>query len=163
MTEQASLYERLGGLEALETFAQVVVKRAMLDETIGHIWEHLTEDVVQKEISGFVDWLCHYWGGPREYHGPDMATVHRGMGITEEYWDALFALIDECYVEFEVDPDIVKEVDAFLRSFKSAIVGSPRFRDVVKAHPDMDVMKGMKSVGVNWPAAPAADATPAAS
>lgn len=151
MTEQASLYERLGGLEALETFAEVVVRRAMLDETIGHIWDHLTEDVVQKEISGFIDWLCEYWGGPRKYHGPDMATVHRGMGITEEYWDALFKIINECYVEFGLAPELAEEVDTFLRRFKPAIVGSPTFRDVVKANPNMDLMKGMKSVGVHWP------------
>ena len=155
MTEQASLYERLGGLEALETFAQVVVKRAMLDDTIGHIWNHRTEDQVQKEISGFVDWLCEYWGGPRKYHGPDMATVHRGMGITEEYWDALFALIDNCYEEFGLTQELRDEVDTFLRSFKPAIVGSPSFKDIVKKNPDMDVMKGMKGVGISWPAAPA--------
>lgn len=151
MTEQASLYERLGGLEAIETFARVAVTRCMLDDTIGHIWNHLTEDVVQKEISGFVDWLCEYWGGPRSYHGPDMATVHRGMGITEEYWDALFRVLDELYVEFELAPELVEEVDTFLRTFKPAIVGSPTFREVLQANPDMDVMQGMKSVGVHWP------------
>lgn len=155
MTEQASLYERLGGLEALETFAQVVVKRCMVDDTIGHIWDHLTEDVVQKEISGFVDWMSEYWGGPRKYTGPDMATVHRGMGVTEEYWDALFAIIDDCYVEFGLAQELIDEVDPFLRSFKPAIVGSPTFKEIVRDNPDIDVFAGMKSVGVTWPAPPA--------
>ncbi|MBO1902988.1 group 1 truncated hemoglobin [Leucobacter weissii] len=152
MTEQASLYDRLGGREALQTFASVVVKRAMLDDTIGHIWNHATEYSVQREINGFVDWMSEHWGGPDKYHGPDMATIHRGMGITEEYWDALFVIIDNAYEEFGLAPELVEEVDAYLRSFKPAIVGSPTLRNVAKEHPDMDVMDGIKSVGVVWPA-----------
>jgi len=155
MTEQASLYDRLGGMEALWTISQTVVKRCMLDPTIGHIWDHLTEDVVQKEIEHFVDWMSDYWGGPVKYTGRDLTTVHRGMGITEEYWDALFAIIDQCYEDFDVAPDIRVEIDTFLRKFKPAIVGSPSFKDVVAQYPDMDVREGMRGVGVVWPPVPA--------
>jgi hemoglobin len=151
VTQQATLYERLGGYDAIATFAAVVVKRAMLDDTIGHIWDHKSEDEVFEEVSNFVDWLSAYWGGPARYHGRDLVTVHKGMGITEEYWDALFALVDNCYEEFGLAPDLRDEVDTFLRSFKPAIVGSPSFRQVVKDHPDMDITQGMKSVGVQWP------------
>jgi len=31
------------------------------------------------------------------------------------------------------------------------VIGSPSYRDVVLAHPEMDPAKGMKSVGVIWP------------
>ena len=72
---------------------------------------------------------------------------------TTPQWSALF--IDNCYVEFGLTPDLIEEVDTFLRSFKPAVVGSPSFKDVVQANPDMDVMKGMKGVGIKWPAAPA--------
>lgn len=153
MTEQASLYERLGGLPAVKMLAATLVTRAMLNPTIGHIWNHKTEAEVQGEISGFVEFLGMHWGGPHTYHGPDMATSHRGMGITEEYWDALFAdIVTPAYAEFGLPDREAGEIDEFLRSFKGVIVGSPSFKDVVKAHPDMDVMEGMKSVGVIWPA-----------
>ncbi len=85
--------------------------------------------------------------------GLDMATAHRGMGITEEYWDALFDdIVTPAYAEFGIPQREAEEVDAFLRSFKSVVVGSPSFKDVLREHPYMDVMQGMKSVGVHWPA-----------
>ncbi|TQC45433.1 group 1 truncated hemoglobin [Rhodococcus sp. WS4] len=152
MNEQESLYDRLGGLESVKFLARVLVTRAMLNPTIGHIWNHKTEAEVQEEISGFVEFLGMHWGGPHIYHGPDMATSHRGMGITEEYWDALFNdIVTPAYEEFDIPQREAEEVDAFLRSFKSVIVGSPAFKDVLAANPDMDVMQGMKSVGVVWP------------
>lgn len=153
MTEPASLYDRLGGLETVKFLAKTLVVRAMLNPTIGHIWNHKTEAEVQEEISGFVEFLGMHWGGPHTYHGPDMATSHRGMGITEEYWDALFDdIVTPAFAEFDIPTREAEDIEAFLRSYKSVIVGSPTFKDVVKEHPDMDVMAGMKSVGVTWPA-----------
>lgn len=153
LPDDASLYDRLGGLESVKFLAKTLVTRAMLNPTIGHIWNHKTEQEVQGEINGFVEFLGMHWGGPHVYHGPDMATSHRGMGITEEYWDALFDdIVTPAYAEFDIPKREAEEVDAFLRSYKSVIVGSPTFKDVVKAHPEMDVLEGMKSVGVNWPA-----------
>lgn len=52
-----------------------------------------------------------------------------------------------------VPQDIREEVTAFLTQFKPAVIGSPSYRDVVLSHPDMDVTKGMKSVGIHWPKA----------
>ena len=154
-SDQPSLYDRVGGLEAVQFLARTLVTRAILNPTIGHVWNHKTEAEVQEEISGFVEFLGMHWGGPHTYHGPDMATSHRGMGITEEYWDALFDdIVTPAFEEFAIPQREAEEIDAFLRSFKSVVVGSPRFREVLQAHPDMDVMQGMKSVGVNWPAAP---------
>ncbi len=154
MSEQqdASLYDRLGGLETVEFLARILVTRAILDPTIGHVWKHKTEAEIQEEISGFVDFLGMHWGGPQVYHGPDMATAHRGMGVTEEYWDALFNdIVTPAYAEFNLPEREAKEIDEFLRSFKSVVVGSPTFREVLVANPDMNVMEGMKSVGVVWP------------
>ena len=80
-----------------------------------------------------------------------MVTAHRGMGLTEVHWKAVFEAIDECYENFNVPQDIREEVTAFLTQFKPAVIGSPSYRDVVLAHPDMDVTKGMKSGGIHWP------------
>lgn len=152
MTDQQALYYRVGGLEGVKFLAQTLVKRAILNPTIGHIWNHKTQAEIQEEIAGFVEFLGMHWGGPHTYHGPDMATAHRGMGITEEYWDALFDdIVTPAYAEFDIPQREAEEIDAFLRSFKSVVVGSPTYREVIVANPDMDVMEGMQSVGVIWP------------
>ncbi|MEU1303679.1 group I truncated hemoglobin [Streptomyces shenzhenensis] len=151
-TEQASLYERLGGYDAISKFAAQVIAGAMRNPVIGHYWDHASEDSVFEEHINFVDWLSAHWGGEARYRGRDLVTTHRGMGITEEHWDALFEVIEECYDANDLAPELRAEVDSFLRRFKPAIVGSPSFRQVVMDHPDIDITEGMKSVGIRWPA-----------
>lgn len=159
MTDETSLYYRLGGLDTVKFLARILVQRAILNPTIGHVWNHKTQAEIQEEIAGFVEFLGEHWGGPHTYTGPDMATAHRGMGITEEYWTALFdEIVTPAYTEFNLPEREAKEIDDFLRSFKPVVVGSPSFRDVLKANPEMDVMQGMESVGVHWPAANATEA-----
>ena len=62
---------------------------------IGHIWAHVSESSFQKEHINFVDFLCKHWGGNTVYRGRDMVTAHRGMGLTEVHWKAVFEAIDE--------------------------------------------------------------------
>lgn len=147
------LYDRLGGLPVVTFLAKTLVQRAMLNPTIGHVWNHKTQAEVQEEINGFIEFLGEHWGGPHTYTGPDMATAHRGMGVTEEYWTALFDdIVTPAYAEFGLPEREAKEIDDFLRSFKDVVVGSPSFKDVLIANPEMDVLAGMESVGVHWPA-----------
>lgn len=151
------LYDRLGGLPVVTFLAKTLVQRAMLNPTIGHIWNHKTQSEVQEEITSFVEFLGEHWGGPHTYTGRDMATAHRGMGVTEEYWTALFdEIVTPAYAEFGLPEREAKEIDEFLRSFKDVVVGSPTFKDVLVANPEMDVLAGMESVGVHWPASRAA-------
>ena len=100
MSEEKTLYERIGGYEAIYKFAEDVIARFMDDEEVGHIWDHMSQDRVFKEHQNFVDWLCEHWGGPMMYRGRDLVTVHRGMGVTERYWDVLFEKVDEAYEKF---------------------------------------------------------------
>lgn len=156
-TDDRPLYDRLGGLPVVTFLAKTLVQRAMLNPTIGHIWNHKTQSEVQEEITSFVEFLGEHWGGPHTYTGRDMATAHRGMGVTEEYWTALFdEIVTPAYAEFGLPEREAKEIDEFLRSFKDVVVGSPAFKDVLVANPEMDVLAGMESVGVHWPVSRAA-------
>lgn len=123
----------------------------MAHPVIGHIWAHMSESTFQKEHINFVDFLSQHWGGSAKYRGRDMVTAHRGMGLTEEHWQATLDCLEECYNDYDLAPELRKEVNDFLVKFKPAVIGSPSYRDVVLAHPEMDPAKGMKSVGVIWP------------
>jgi len=150
-----SLYERLGGYDPISAFASTVLKRAMQDEVIGHFWNHATEASLYEEHINFVDFLCLHWGGETRYRGKDMVEAHRGMGVTEKDWDRLFSVVmEKCYDEYNLAPELREEVNAFLKKFKPVVVGSPTYRSIVLENPDMDITKGMKSVGVVWPPKP---------
>lgn len=149
--DKPSLYERVGGYDGIYHFAAASLRKAMAHPDIGHIWGHMSESTFHKEHINFVDFLAAHWGGNVKYRGRDMITAHRGMGLTDVHWQAMFDCMEECYEEFDVAQDVRDEIDAFLRKFERVIIGSPSFRDVVLDNPEMDITKGMKSVGVIWP------------
>ncbi|MGW4337475.1 group I truncated hemoglobin [Rhodococcus koreensis] len=148
---QPSLYERLGGYDAIYIFAAEALKKGMAHPDIGHIWAHMSESTFYKEHINFVDFLSAQWGGNVRYRGRDMLTAHRGMGLTEVHWNAMFDCLYECYDQIGLPQGLRDEIDASFNKYKPAIVGSPSYRDVVLEHPEIDVTKGMKSVGVMWP------------
>ena len=149
--KQKSLYERVGGYDVIYKMAAAGLRRAMADPVIGHFWNHMSESSFKREHINFVDFLVAQWGGNDNYRGKDMITTHRGMGITEEHWDALMNCIAQGHAEASLPKALAEEIQAFFRKWKPAVVGSPSYRDVVLAHPDMDVTKGMASVGIVWP------------
>lgn len=152
MTEQATLYERLGGWNSIYAFSVTGLKHAIEHPALAPFWQHATEDMIQHETLNLIDFLATRWGGPNTYRGKDMVTTHRGMGVTEDHWDALFEALEQTYNEFGLPQELRDEVNTDLQELKPAIVGSPAYREVILANPDIDIMKGMKSVGVHWPA-----------
>lgn len=146
-----SLYSRLGGYDAIYQFAAEALRKAMAHPDIGHIWDHMSESTFQKEHINFVDFLSAQWGGNVLYRGRDMVTTHRGMGLTEVHWKAMFDCLESCYEDFQLPQELREEINATFNRFKPAVVGSPSYRDVVLAHARMDITKGMRSVGVVWP------------
>lgn len=154
MSDKLSIYERLGGYEAIYVFAEDVLSRLMDDDEIGHIWEHMSQDRILLEHQNFVDWLCEHFGGPMMYRGRDLVTVHRGMGITERHWDILFEKFDEAVQKFQAPPEIRDEVITFLKKFKPVIVGSPSFRETVRGPDGKSFTGGMEAHGIKWPNRP---------
>lgn len=82
---QKSLYDRLGGKEAISAVVDAFVANVAADVRINKFFEktdigHLKQMLVEQ--------ICGATGGPCEYTGKDMKTVHTGMKITEEQWNA---------------------------------------------------------------------------
>ena len=104
--EQESLYTRLGGYDAIYVFAAEALKKAMVHPAIGHIWAHIGESTFYKEHINMVEFLAQHWGGNVRYRGRDMVTVHRGMGLTDEHWSAMFDCLEECYEQFGIAQEL---------------------------------------------------------
>lgn len=81
--QKPSLYERLGGYDAVYAFAGEVLKTCMKHPDIGHIWAHVSESSFQKEHINFVDFLCKHWGGNTVYRGRGYGDRAPRHGLTE--------------------------------------------------------------------------------
>src|SRR5260370_41039332 len=85
-TEQtASLYERLGGIDALTAAARAFEDRAARDDRINQKFARTNFERLTKE---FVDQLCQDTGGPCSYTGLSMKQSHTNMGVTSGEFDA---------------------------------------------------------------------------
>jgi len=151
-TKEPTLYQKLGGYDNISAFSSAAFRKAFSHPKIKHIWAHMGEDRFHEEHKNFSDFLAREWGGPIVYKGRSMLTAHRGMGLTQEHWDGMMDCLYATYEDFGLPKDLQIEINATMDKFKGQVLGSPSFRDVVVSHPEMDPIKGMRSVGVFWPA-----------
>ena len=86
-----SLYERLGGKEAIAAVVDEFVARVSADKAINVRFASVASD--PKRLADFkgklVDQICEAAGGPCTYKGRDMKSAHEGMGIANVEFDAL--------------------------------------------------------------------------
>lgn len=81
-----SLYERLGGKEAITAVIDDFVARCAAD---GRINGKFARTDIPRLKSSLIDQVCEATGGPCTYSGRDMRTTHDGMGVTAAEFDAL--------------------------------------------------------------------------
>jgi hemoglobin len=118
----ASLYERLGGYDAIAAVADNLLPRLQGDARLGRFWQHRSEDGLKREKQLLIDFLCSSAGGPLYYTGRDMKTSHRGMRISESDWAAFLGHVNATLDAFQVPQAERDEVVAFIQSTKRDIV-----------------------------------------
>jgi hemoglobin len=83
-----SLYERLGGNEAVSAVVDDFVARCAAD---GRINGKFARTDIPRLKKNLVDQVCEAAGGPCTYSGRDMRQTHDGMSVTGGEFDALVA------------------------------------------------------------------------
>jgi len=123
MSDQTrTLYERLGGYDAIAAVANDLLSRLMADPQLGRFWAHRGEDGIQREKQLLIDFLCASAGGPMYYTGRDMTLAHRGMRISESDWSAFLNHAAATLAKFQVPQAEQRDVVAFVQSLKKQIV-----------------------------------------
>lgn len=117
-----SLYERLGGYDAISAVSNALVDRLQKDPQLGRFWQHRGEDGLKRERQLLVDYLCHNAGGPMYYTGRDMKLTHVGMRINESDWNLFLGHADATLKAFNVPKAEYDELVAFVLSLKADIV-----------------------------------------
>jgi hemoglobin len=122
MSKPQTLYARLGGYDAIAAVADELLTRLKADRQLGRFWANRGEDGVRREMQLLIDFLCASAGGPLYYTGRDMATSHKGMGISEDDWLIFIGHVNATLDRFSVPAQEKKEVLAFVESTKTDIV-----------------------------------------
>lgn len=81
-----SLYDRLGGLDAITAVIDDFTSRCGADDRINRKFARTDIPRLRKML---VDQVCEATGGPCTYSGRDMKTTHLDMGVTAGEFAAL--------------------------------------------------------------------------
>jgi hemoglobin len=81
-----TLYQRLGGYDALAAVTDDFIGRLVADTALSRFFAGHSTASKQRIRQLIVDQLCAATGGPCVYIGRDMRTSHAGLGITESDW-----------------------------------------------------------------------------
>ncbi len=121
MTEK-SLYERLGGYDAIAAVVDALMVRIKNDDKLRRFYDHRGADGIAREQQLLVDFLCASPGGPMVYTGRDLNALHVGMRLDEEDWKRAMVQLATTLDVFEVPEQEKGEVMSFHENLKSEIV-----------------------------------------
>lgn len=115
----SSLYERLGGIEAIMAAVRDFEDRVEKDDRINRKFAKSNLDRFVKELA---DQLCETTGGPCTYTGRSMKQAHTEMGVTNGEFDALIEDLVAALDNFKVGKGEQGEVLSLLNPLRGEIV-----------------------------------------
>ena len=122
MQAKKSLYERLGGYNAVAAVVDDFVGRLVTDKQFERFFAGHSTDSKRRIRQHIVDQLCAAAGGPCLYTGRTMKDSHTGLGITEAEWDAAAKHLVASLDKFKVPEQEQKDLLAFVNGVKPDIV-----------------------------------------
>jgi hemoglobin len=115
----ATLYERLGGLDAITAVVDSFVARAAGDDRINMKFARTNIPHLKKN---FADQLCEVTGGPCTYTGRSMPEAHDGMRVTAGEFDAFIQDLEGTLDELDVPATEHRELLGLLVPLRDEIV-----------------------------------------
>ena len=115
----ASLYDRLGGKEAITAVVDDLSANVAADNRIN---QRFTKANIKQFKANMVDLLCMGSGGPCAYKGLDMKTVHTSMKISDAEFGAMAENVVRTLNKFNVPAREQSEVMGMLGGMKGDIV-----------------------------------------
>ncbi|HKB39288.1 MAG TPA: hypothetical protein VKD72_22810, partial [Gemmataceae bacterium] len=123
--KETTLWERLGGEANVKKVVDDLCARASkdpkVDVTRGNKFP-LDEQGMARLKKLLVEFISKETGGPLKYTGKSMKEVHKGMGITDEQFDALAGHLKKALEDNGAkEPDIKAVLDAVEKTRKEIV------------------------------------------
>jgi hemoglobin len=84
-----TLYQRLGGYDVVAAFTDQWLGLVLGDPALSPYFRGMSNDTKGRARQLIVDFIAASTGGPTIYTGRDMKTLHEGLNISREEYDAL--------------------------------------------------------------------------
>ncbi|MFC5366978.1 group I truncated hemoglobin [Salinirubrum litoreum] len=117
---RATLYERLGGSDAIEAVVDEFYDRVLADAQLAPYFEDVDMARQRAHQTAFIAAVT---GGPAEYDGDDMREAHAHLDLSESDFAAVAGHLDDALAECGVDDGDRETVVAEVASLEPAILG----------------------------------------
>ena len=119
---EQSLYQRLGGYDAIAAASDDLLARLQNDPQLKDYWKGASLDNRRRARQLIVDFMTEAAGGPAYYVGRTMKASHAGMRISASDWAVFMQHSAATLDHFDVPTREQEEVLAFFTSLRDEIV-----------------------------------------
>lgn len=119
-----SIYEKIGGDDAISAIVDVFYKNVLQDERISHFFKHIDIDRLKKHQSKF---LCFAFGGYGHYPNNYLRNTHQNLvqehGLNEMHFMAVAENLETALKECQIDETYTNMIMVVVRSVKEDVLG----------------------------------------
>ena len=122
MADESSLFERLGGDDAITATVGMFYERIMADASLAPFFADL---VMDKQINKLIAFMTMAFGGPHNYTGRDLRTAHAGLvarGLNEDHFGAVAGHLQGTLETLGVPTELITEVMTIVGSTKGDVL-----------------------------------------
>ncbi len=118
-TKEKSLFEKIGGMDAVNAAVDIFYTKVLADETINHFFANTNMTTQRGKQKAF---LAYAFGAPLQYTGKNMRDAHAGMNLTEDHFNAVSGHLVATLKELGVAQNLIDEVVEILLSTKDDVL-----------------------------------------
>ncbi|WP_254546223.1 group I truncated hemoglobin [Halomarina pelagica] len=115
-----SMYDRIGGRDAVEAIVDEFYDRVLSDDRLRGYFEGMDMNDLRAHQVQFISAVA---GGPVEYDGDDMREAHDHLNISEPHFDAVADHLDAALREHDVDDRDRRAVLEEVAALKAPVLG----------------------------------------
>ena len=117
-----SLFERLGGQNAVNTAVDIFYRKMLTDDRVSHFFDDVDMEQQINKQKGF---LTMVFGGPNNYKGKDMREGHRHLikrGLNDTHADIVIEHLGATLKELGANDKDIQEVAAIANSVRDDVL-----------------------------------------
>lgn len=115
----ASLFDRLGGKDAINAAVDLFYEKVMADPSINHFFEDVDMNRQRAKQKAFMTFA---FGGIPTYAGVSMRKAHAHLDLTDDHFDAVGGHLKATLEELGVPADLIDEALTIVVSTKDDVL-----------------------------------------
>lgn len=118
-----SLFERLGGQNAVNAAVDIFYRKMLMDERVSHFFDDVDMEQQILKQKGF---LTLIFGGPNQYSGKNMREGHAHLlkrGLNDTHVDIVIEHLGATLTELGVHAEDIAQVAAIANSARNDVLG----------------------------------------